>query len=53
MFKAAGCIRGGASSLMFYWMFDGTLSEERVSTTGVNSTCLQILFIYTKNKLIK
>ena len=38
---------------MFDRILNATLSEEGISTTEVNSPCLQILLIHTKHKTIK
>ena len=56
--NVVGCFRRGAPSLMFDGILNVTLSEEKVSTTGVtqgnlNSSCILILFIHTKHRYKK
>ena len=41
--KAVGYFRRDASSLMFYGTLNETLSEEKVSTTGVTQGNLELL----------
>ena len=41
--KAVGCLRRGAPSLMFDGILNVTLSEEKVSTTGVTQRNLELL----------
>ena len=41
--KTVGCLRRWAPSLMFYGILNVTLSEEKVSTTGVTQRSLELL----------
>ena len=41
--KVVGCFRRGAPSLMFDGILNVTLSEEKVSTTGVTQRNLELL----------
>ena len=57
--KAVGCFHRGATSLMFGGVLNATLSEEKVSTTGVTQGLLGLLLlppnspIHTKHKYNK